>query len=153
MATPNFRTMPYSMPLICGPTYRQYENRYMEEYGEELTDDELGWMQQDDLDDACYLAKEFSENLVFYRVTVVGGYYDSFQFFVEENPGAEDIEEISNEDAHYYFDTCRSRAIRAAERERRKIYTWLLSLKKCGFNEVVCTALFSNGEAWYSVKN
>lgn len=152
MATANFRAMPYNMPLICGWTYDQYAKEYLEEMGEEMPEAEYEWKSQDDFEDAQYLAREFSENLTFYHVTVIGGYYESFQFYIEENPGAEDIEEIDNEDAHYYFDMCRSRAIRAAERERRKIYRWLLDLKKSGFNEVVCTALFSNGEAWYTIK-
>ncbi len=153
MATCNFAPMRLDMPMICGRTFEQAAASYLEETGDELTEDEFhNWIENDDFDDACYLAKEFSEDLTFYNVTVRGGYYTSFQFYVEERDGAEDIEDITNEDAHYYFDMCRSRAIRYAERERRKIYKWLLDLKSHGFNEVVITARFSNGETWYNIK-
>ena len=153
MATYNFAPMQLDMPLICGRTFEQAAANYLEETGEELTEDEFyNWIENDDFDDACYLAKEFSENLTFYTVTVRGGYYTSFQFYVEPRDGAENIEDITNEDAHYYFDLCRSKAIEKAKGERQKIAHWLLGLKKKGFNEVVITARFSNGETWYNIK-
>lgn len=153
MATGNFAPMQLGMPLIVGRTFEQAAKAYAEEMEAELTEEQFyDWVQEDDFEDASFLAKEFSENLTFHTVTVRGGYYTGFQFYVEEAQNAEDIEEISNEDAHYYFDLCRSKAIERAQGERRKIYRWLMGLKKRGFNELGIMARFSNGETLYCFK-
>ncbi len=156
MATANFRRMKYGMPMICGRTYGQMAAEYLKECGEEISDFEIELQEQDDFNYATELAEEFTSGLTFHKVTSVGGYYTSFQFYVEEvysNYFDLDKESeycISNEDAHYYFDMCRSKALRAADAEKRKIEKWLHSLAENGYNEVVCTAMFSNGEANYS---
>lgn len=157
MATANFQRMEYGMPMICGRTYGQIASEYLKEYGEEISDFEIEMQEQDDFDYAMKLAEEFSASLTFHKVTVVGGYYTSFQFYVEEvysNYFDLDKESkycISNEDAHYYFDMCRSKALRAADAEKRKIEKWLHGLAESGYNEVVCTARFSNGKANYNI--
>ena len=111
---------------------------------------------QDEFERAKKLAKEFSNELNFHDIRIEGGYYRGFQFFVEEKySGYFDLDKsseycISNDDAHYYFDMCRSKAIRAADAEKRRITRWLISLQDKGFDILVCTARFSNGEACYS---
>lgn len=53
---------------------------------------------------------------------------------------------------HYYFDCCRSVAYRKYASEVRKINRKLAEFAKAyGFQEYVCTARFSNGEAWYQL--
>ena len=60
--------------------------------------------------------------------------------------------DYTNDDCHYYFDCCRSVAYRKYEAEIRKINRKLAALgKEYGFQEYVCTARFSNGEAWYDL--
>lgn len=44
----------------------------------------------------------------------------------------------------------RSQALRAADAEKRKIAKWLEKFQENGFEILVCTAKFSNGEAIYS---
>ncbi len=157
MSTPNFHSMKYDMPLICGRSVYQIAEAYAEEYGEEISDDGLYWQQIDDAEEAEILAEEFTSNLIFHDVKVISGYYDGFQFYVSEKfENQFDLDKdsrycIDNDDAHYYFDMCRSRAIRAADAEKRKIAKWLRNLRNDGYNEVACTAIFSNGEAIYEI--
>lgn len=157
MSAANFQRMEYDMPMICGRTHEQMAAEYLREFGEEISDFEIEMQERDDFEYATELAEEFTSGLTFHKVTAIGGYYTSFQFYVEEaysNYFDLDKESeycIGNEDAHYYFDMCRSKALRAADAEKRKIEKWLHGLTKMGYNEVVCTARFSNGEASYSV--
>ena len=157
MATPNFVPMKYNMPMICGKTYGQIQDDLIKEYCEDVTEDDIYCYESDMASYAEELAEEMNSSLVFHKVTVIGGYYTSFQFYVDELYSGEfDLDKnakycIDNEEAHYYFDMCRSKALLAAEAEKRKIRKWLNSLTKDGFNKVVCTEIFSNGEAEYSV--
>ena len=158
MSTPNFRSMLYGMPMVCGgmEDFDDLKTAFEEDYGEEYTIMQYQLDMEDEYENAAFLAKEFSENLIFHDVTVESGYYSGFQFFVEEKySGQFDLDRdsrfcIDNEDAHYYFDLCRSRAIRAADAEKRKITRWLENLAaNSGYEVLVCTARFSNGEAFY----
>lgn len=70
------------------------------------------------------------------------------QFYVEEK---HDPNEYDNDDCHYYFDVCRSVAIRRYNSEINKINRILKMLaKEYGFDEVYCSAVFGNGEAVYT---
>ena len=77
--------------------------------------------------------------------------YTGVQFYVEvEHDLTEDG--YTNDDCHYYFDCCRSVAYRKYKAEIRKINRKLAALgKEYGFQEYVCIARFSNGEAWYDL--
>ena len=125
------------------------------EYGEEYTEFMYEMDIEDEFNCAKELAEEFTENLIFHDVTVEGGYYQGFQFYVEEKYTKYfDLDKnseycIDNDDAHYYFDMCRSKALRAADAEKRKIEKWLNNLAANGFEKLVCIARFSNGEAIY----
>ena len=80
-----------------------------------------------------------------------GGYYCGIQLYVEVEHDLEE-EDYSNDDCHYYFDCCRSVAYRKYQAEVRKINRLLATLgKKYDFQEYVCTARFSNGEAWFGL--
>lgn len=138
MSTPNFRDMEYNMPMVCGA----------------LNDDETECNIE--FETAEQLAEEFSNSLTFHDITIESGYYYGFQFWVEEKFSKYfDLDKsseycIDNDDAHYYFDMFRSQALRAADAEKRKIAKWLKKLQENGFEILVCTAKFNNGEAIYS---
>lgn len=140
MSTANFAPMEYGMPLVCGNP----------------TDDE--WEAMDEYERAEKLAEDFTDGLTFHDVTIKCGYYEGFQFYVEERySGYFDLDKdsrhcIDNEEAHDYFDMCRSRALRAADAEKRKIARWLEKLTEYGFDIYVITVRFSNGETWYKRK-
>ena len=157
MSCPNFMSMKYGMPMVCGKTYSQFAEEYEKEFGEEMPDSEYYWEKEYELEFAYELAKEFSQQLIYHEVEIKSGYYDSFQFYVEEKyNNIFDLDKdseycIDNEDAHYYFDTCKSIALRKADAEKRKIKKWLYTLKETGFNLVYCKGIFSNGEAVYEI--
>lgn len=157
MSTSNFEPMKYDMPLVCGGLgyYEDYKKEYESVYDEEYTEDMFYYDLDCEFDYAVELAEEFSEGLKYHEVTVKGGYYQGFQFYVEETCKGGDLDKnspycIDNEDAHYWYDMCRSKVLRSAEAEKRKINKWLEEIGKMeGFEILVCGGVFSNGEAIY----
>lgn len=60
-------------------------------------------------------------------------------------------DDYDNDDCRYYFDCCRSAAYRKYAAEIRKINRFMEKLGKAyGFEELVCTGRFSNGEAMFA---
>ena len=95
---------------------------------------------------------DFNRGLLFHEVKLQSGYYSGVQFYVEINYDLTEDQDYSNDDCHYYFDCCRSVAYRKYASEVRKINRKLVEFAKAyGFQEYVCTARFSNGEAWYQL--
>lgn len=162
MSTCNFEPMSYNMPLIVSIPHFDYDEMakdYEEEYGEELTDDiytdEIQLTYDAEYTNMKYLADKMNDDLVYYTVDVKDGYYEGLQFVVNTY---EDLDFdrnspycVDNEDTRYYFDECRSKVLRKADAERRRIYKWLKSLKDEGYMELHCDGVFSNGEAIYSI--
>lgn len=131
MSTANFETM-RDFPLYA----KDYDDDY-DSYVEVP-------LIKEDLADINY-------GLMFHKIQVKGGYYCGVQFYVEVEHDLEE-EDYSNDDCHYYFDCCRSVAYRKYQAEVRKINRLLTTLgKKYDFQEYVCTARFSNGEAWFGL--
>lgn len=159
MSTPNFEFMKYGMPLIIAetPYYDDMKEQYEEDTGEEYDEDIYCMDCQFIAEDMQNLADEINDTLEYYTVDIQDGYYTGLQFIVCQNyDNVFDLEKdskycIDNEDAHYYFDECRSKVLRAAATERRRIYKWLKSMKKLGYLELNCDGVFSNGEAIYSI--
>lgn len=157
MGAPNFARMNFDMPLVVGgyADYNECKKAYEEETGEEYDE----FLYELDIQFNCEYAEEVAEEinntLIFHKVTIQSGRYSGFQFFVDEiHSDLFDLDKnseycIDNEDAHYYFDMCKSRALRAADAEKRKIDKWLAGLENRGFERLVCVAVFSNGEAVY----
>ena len=159
MSTSNFIQMPSGLPLVCGglEDYEECRDRYEYETGEAYTEDLHEELMELDAFDAASLAAAFSENLVYHRVTVKPGYYMGFQFYVEERYAeCFDLDPdsrycIDNTDAHYYFDCCRSDAIRNAHREKRKIAKWLEKIaENNGYVILIASDLLSNGSRIYT---
>lgn len=97
------------------------------------------------------LMDELNRDLLFHKVEMRSGYYTGVQFYVETEHNLNE-EDYSNDDCHYYFDCCRSVAYRKYAAEVRKINRKLAAWgKEYGFQEYVCVARFSNGEAWYDL--
>ena len=60
-------------------------------------------------------------------------------------------EYLDNDSARYYFDLCRSHAIRKYEAEQRKINKILAKIGGAyGMDKLAIYARFSNGETWYT---
>ena len=98
------------------------------------------------------LMDELNRDLLFHKVEMRSGYYSGVQFYVEVEHDLSEDKDYTNDDCHYYFDCCRSVAYRKYAAEVRKIVRKLTEFaKRYGFQEYVCTARFSNGEAWYEL--
>lgn len=92
--------------------------------------------------------EELNRSLLFHKIGVESGHYYGMQLTVneEENPN-----DLNNDECRYYFDMYRSVAIRRYNSEINKINRMLSRLANLhGFAEVVCTAIFGNGEALYA---
>ena len=90
-----------------------------------------------------------NEGLRFHSVRLMGGYYAHTQLYVDAK---HDPRGMDNYETNYYFDMCRSKAIRAFEAEVRRIRRWMD--KHCpaaGMQKLVCVGIFSNGEAVYEI--
>ena len=93
--------------------------------------------------------ENFNNTLTFHEVIFHSGYYDGIQLYVEENYYLP--YELDNEDCHYYYNMCRSKAIRKYDSEVRKINKWMDKIAtQYGWRELHCLGIFSNGEAVYS---
>ena len=135
------------------------DEEYIKEYEEENEcefDEE--WDCQIFYDDiyreAERLANKLNEELIFYQIVIESGYYCGLQTIIKGTDWNDyyfEIEDIDNEDSHYYFDMCRSKAIRKHNAEINKINRKLLPLfeKELGFDHIRCIGVFSNGEAVY----
>lgn len=102
-----------------------------------------------DLDDMMYDVESSFEDLdlKFHRVKVLAGYYEGGQIVFEEihNPN-----EMDNDDTRYYFDMCRSKAIRAYDAEIRKINRRIDKFCKEGvWGKLGVVGRFSDGSCVY----
>ena len=109
--------------------------------------------------EAEYICNEIEKrlkeiNLIFHTIELKSGYYSGVQFYVETKDFNEDANgelDLDNDDAHYYYDMCRSQARRKYKTEINKINKLLKELgNKYGFEAYGVSARFSNGECWYS---
>lgn len=100
MATANFVTTK-NFPILCIDD-ETYEEIYF------------------DYDDMVEDVEDTFENLnlKFHEVKIVSGYYEGAQIVFEE---VYDPNEMDNDETYWYFDMCRSKAIRAYDAEIRKI--------------------------------
>lgn len=157
MGTANFRTMNYGMPLIVGGIldFDEQKEIYEAEFDEEYTVDIHEQSLADWYEDAKFSAEEFGETLKYHRVGIRSGYYDGFQFTVEEITKKHfELDEDSiycpdEEETQYYYDTDLKTALREAAEEKERIRKWLESLTEQGYMCLVCIGRFSNGEAIY----
>jgi len=143
MSAPNFRTQ-RSFPLFA------YDDSGAE-----------WWEAQDFYNDAEEALDELNSGLTFFKVKLMGGYYLGSQFFVEVTDDADNAgftedgaEYVDNESTRYWLDMCKSEAIRKYNVERNKVVKGMRRIADAyGFEELVCTARFSNGEAMYARAN
>ena len=125
----------------CGEDLKSVDPRY-----DEIAMDDIVFCARKEM-------KTINNDLEFFEVGLESGYYVGVQFTVNFKTrwGCElDPEEMDNDDAHYYYDCCRSVMLRRYQRERRKLDKKLRELAAAlDFEEIVCIGHFSNGEALY----
>lgn len=131
---------------ICGADLSVISAEYDEIIAEEFCND---------LETRC---QEENKNLKFFEISVKSGYYDGLQLFVDLTQDANNAgftergpEYLENDDAHYYFDMCRSKCVRAYESEMRRVNKILAKIGAAyGLDKLGIFARFSNGETWYT---
>lgn len=129
MATANFVTTK-NFPIVCIDD-ETYEEHYFDY--DDMVKDVEGTFE--------------NLNLKFHKVKVVSGYYEGAQIVFEE---VHDPNEMDNDETYYYFDMCRSKAIRAYNAEIRKINRRIDKFRKESvWEKLGVVGQFSNGEAVY----
>ena len=100
-----------------------------------------------------HLAKEFNKELIFHDIEIECGYYTGIQTYIKNYYN--DIEYFDNDDCHYHFNMCRSKALRKYKAEVKRINKRLLPKFKTelGFEQIKLVGVFSNGEAIYQRVN
>lgn len=164
MGAPNFNSNQLGFPLYvhedvyskvcpeCG-AWNMDTADVCEECGENLENEELRYDEYDTeylSDEVWSDLRKLNEELTFFAVGLSSGYYSGLQFDVDWNERVGDPEDLDNDDAHYYFDCCRSEMLRRYKSERRTLAKRLKQLADYhGFEEIRCVGVFSNGEAVY----
>ena len=139
MATANFETMKYDMPLIVGGFY--------DENGPDCewqSYEEVKYIEED--------LADFNDTLKHFEVGIESGYYDGFQFTVEQTDeywDYEDLPTMTDDDADYYYGDTVENIRNEFEQDLKNIKEYLYNLKANGFMELAKVAQFSNGEAMY----
>lgn len=139
MATANFGTMKYDMPLIVGG-FRD-EN-----------DPDWEWHNCEEVECIKEDLADFNDTLKHFEVGIESGYYDGFQFTVEqtdEHWDYEDLPTMTDDDADYYYGDTVENIRNEFEQDLKNIKEYLYNLKANGFKELIKVAQFSNGEAMY----
>ena len=139
MATANFETMKYDMPLIVGGFYDENDPDWERQSYEEVK------CIKEDLAD-------FNDTLKHFEVGIESGYYDGFQFTVKQTDeywDYEDLPTMTDDDADYYYGDTAENIRKEFEQDLKNIKEYLYNLKANGFMELAKVAQFSNGEAMY----
>ena len=139
MATANFRTMKYDMPLIVGGFYDE-------------NDPDCEWQSYEEVKCIKEDLADFNDTLKHFEVGIESGYYDGFQFTVKQTDeywDYEDLPTMTDDDADYYYGDTVENIRKEFEQDLKNIKEYLYNLKANGFMELIKVEQFSNGEAMY----
>ena len=139
MATANFGTMKYDMPLIFGGFYDE-------------NDPDWEWHNVEEFECIKEDLADFNDTLKHFEVGIESGYYDGYQFTVEQSDeywDYEDLPTMTDDDADYYYGDTVENIRKEFEQDLKNIKEYLYNLKANGFKELIKVAQFSNGEAMY----
>lgn len=139
MATCNFGTMKYDMPLIVGGFYDE-------------NDPDWEWHNYEEVECIKEDLADFNDTLKHFEVGIEAGYYDGYQFTVKQSDeywDYEDLPTMTDDDADYYYGDKVENIRKEFEQDLKNIREYLYNLKANGFMELAKVAQFSNGEAFY----
>ena len=139
MATCNFETMKYDMPLIVGGFYDE-------------NDPDWEWHNYEEVECIKEDLADFNDTLKHFELGIEAGYYDGYQFTVKQTDeywDYEDIPTMTDDDADYYYGDTVENIRKEFEQDLKNIKEYLYNLKANGFMELAKVAQFSNGEAFY----
>lgn len=139
MATCNFGTMEYDMPLIVGGFYDE-------------NDPDWEWHNYEEVECIKEDLADFNDTLKHFELGIEAGYYDGYQFTVKQSDeywDYEDLPTMTDDDADYYYGDTVENIRKEFEQDLKNIKEYLYNLKANGFMELAKVAQFSNGEALY----
>ena len=139
MATCNFGTMKYDMPLIVGGFYDE-------------NDPDWEWHNYEEVECIKEDLADFNDTLKHFEVGIEAGYYDGYQFTVKQSDeywDYEDLPTMTDDDADYYYGDTAENIRKEFEQDLKNIKNYLYELKANDFMELAKVAQFSNGEAFY----
>lgn len=139
MATCNFGTMKYDMPLIVGGFYDE-------------NDPDWEWHNYEEVECIKEDLADFNDTLKHFELGIEAGYYDGYQFTVKQSDeywDYEDLPTMTDDDADYYYGDTVENIRKEFEQDLKNIKEYLYNLKANGFMELAKVAQFNNGEAFY----
>lgn len=139
MATCNFGTMKYDMPLIVGGFYDE-------------NDPDWEWHNYEEVECIKEDLADFNDTLKHFELGIEAGYYDGYQFTVKQSDeywDYEDLPTMTDDDADYYYGDTVENIRKEFEQDLKNIKEYLYNLKANGFMELAKVAQFSNGKALY----
>lgn len=139
MATCNFGTMKYDMPLIVGGFYDE-------------NDPDWEWHNYEEVECIKEDLADFNDTLKHFELGIEAGYYDGYQFTVKQTDeywDYEDLADMTDEDADYYYGDTVENIRKEFEQDLKNIKEYLYNLKANGFMKLAKVAQFGNGEALY----
>ena len=139
MATCNFGTMKYDMPLIVGGFY-------------DGNDPDWEWHNYEEVECIKEDLADFNDTLKHFELGIEAGYCDGYQFTVKQSDeywDYEDLADMTDDDADYYYGDTVENIRKEFEQDLKNIKEYLYNLKANGFMELAKVAQFSNGEALY----
>ena len=157
MATNNFESMNFDMPMIVGGIGEDFEQRKKDfeeandgEYTQEMYNEDVNLECDCEYEDI----KEYNMDKQFVELDIVGGYYDGFQWQVKWIDKYLDYEQImaddfTEEDSDYYYGDSLENVRAKIQDELKQAREYLEGLKDRGYIEIYKYAQFSNGEAVY----
>ena len=159
MSICNFETQKdFDLYIACYelPTEDEQE-QYIIETGQQYNAEfESHIFYQDAIENFNFLVKNFlkqkNRSLQFFKPELKDGYYSGIQTYFEfVNQYFDGIDDMDNEDAHYYFDMNKSTLKRKYQSEINFINKKLLPYIKnnSDFERLQLVEVFSNGEAIY----
>lgn len=134
MATANFRTPNYELPIIAIGMGDDEEQNY--------------WVFEDAEKDLKLLNNE----LEYFEVYLESGYYQGAMYNAKETNDYidyDDIDNYDNYDIEYYFGDSKDNVKKGIKEELEKIKKYLTERKEEGALELIKVAQFNNGEAMY----
>lgn len=93
--------------------------------------------------------EDFNSCLKFHQLTLVNGYYNGLQLYVET---VHDVETMDNDNCKLWFDECRSTSIKQYHAEENKIRRFMEKIsKEYGFIHLYELGILSSGETVYGI--
>ena len=155
MATRNFGTPNYDLPLIVGGVGYDFEEKkalYKEAYDDEYTEDMYYTDIDFEIEDHEEDLKELNKKLKHFEVFIEPGYYQGYYFNAkqtEDYVDYEDLKTLNDEDAMYFYGGSAKEIRQEFRNDMKMIKNYLKGLKDRGYKELYCAGVFSNGEAIY----